>query len=169
MRNRVKLGAMLVGVGLLVCANPGGTVSGVTTAARHADQDGVPSYAFTTLMVSGAVNTDAWDINNHGLIVGHYVAGNVTHGFVANRHGGFRTIDAPGAVFTQARQSTIGVISLARIDLPNDAVLHAYLMGEDGSFTNIDVPARRPPCHATSTRRITLPSRPSSPVTRRPI
>ena len=39
-------------------------------------QDGVPSYAFTTLMVSGAVNTDAWDINNHGVIVGHYVAGN---------------------------------------------------------------------------------------------
>ena len=140
MRNRVKLGAMLVGVGLLVCANPGGTVSGVTTAAHHADQDGVPSYAFTTLMVSGAVNTDAWDINNHGLIVGHYVAGNVTHGFVANRHGGFRTIDAPGAVFTQAtaindRGDIAGTYRLA-----NDAVLHAFLMGEDGSFTNIDVP-----------------------------
>ena len=30
--NRVKLYAMLVGVGLFVCVNAGGSVSGVTTA-----------------------------------------------------------------------------------------------------------------------------------------
>ena len=118
--NRVKLYAMLVGVGLFVCVNPGGTVSGVTTAAQHADQDGVPSYAFTTLMVSGAVNTDAWDINNHGLIVGHYVSGNVTHGFVANRHGGFMTIDAPGAVFTQATAINDRGDIAGTYRLPND-------------------------------------------------
>ena len=33
---RVKLYAVLVGVGLFVGVNPGGTVSGVTTAAQHA-------------------------------------------------------------------------------------------------------------------------------------
>jgi len=139
--NRVKLYAMLVGVGLFVCITPGQTVSGVANAAtEHADRDGVPSYAFTTLMVAGAVNTDAWDINNHGLIVGHYVASNVTHGFVANRHGRFMTIDAPGAVFTQAtaindRGDIAGTYRLA-----SDSVLHAYLRHTDGSFTNIDVP-----------------------------
>ena len=139
--NRGKLFAMLVGVGLFVSLNAGGAVSGVTTAVHHADQDGVPSYAFTTLMVSGAVNTDAWDINNHGVIVGHYVAGNVTHGFVANRHGGFMTIDAPDSVFTQATAINDGGDIAGTYRLPNDSVLHAYLMREDGSFTNIDVPS----------------------------
>ena len=64
--NRVKLYGMFVGIGLFVCVNPGGIVSGADHATQHADPDGVPSYAFTTLIVSGAVNTDAWDINNHG-------------------------------------------------------------------------------------------------------
>ena len=139
--NRGKLCAMLVGVGLFLSLAAGGAVSGVTTAAHHADQDGVPSYVFTTLMVSGAVNTDAWDINNHGVIVGHYVAGNVTHGFVANRHGGFMTIDAPDAVFTQATAINDGGDIAGTYRLPNDSVLHAYLMREDRSFTNIDVPS----------------------------
>ena len=138
--NRVKLYAMLVGVGLFVSLNAGGAVSGVTTAAHHADEDGVPSYAFTTLMVSGAVNTDAWDINSHGVIVGHYVAANVTYGFVATRHGGFMTIDAPGAVFTQATAINDRGDIAGTYRLPNDAVPHAYLLREDGSFTNIDVP-----------------------------
>jgi hypothetical protein len=138
--NRVKPFAMLVGVGLFISLNAGGAVSGVTTALHHADQDGVPSYAFTTLMVSGAVSTDAWDINNHGLFVGHYVAANVTYGFVATRRGGFMTIDAPGAVFTQATAINDRGDIAGTYRLPNDSVLHAYLMREDGSFTNIDVP-----------------------------
>jgi uncharacterized membrane protein len=77
---------------------------------------------------------------NHGVLVGHYVDGAVTHGFVANRHGRFMAFDAPGAVFTQAtaindRGDIAGTYRLA-----NDAVLHAYLRHTDGSFTNIDVP-----------------------------
>ena len=64
----------------------------------------------------------------------------MTHGFVANRHGRFTTIDAPGAVFTQATAINERGDIVGTYRLPNDAVLHAYLRRTDGSFTNIDVP-----------------------------
>ena len=100
----------------------------------------MPSYAFTTLEVSGAASTDAWDINNHGTIVGHYVANGVTHGFVASLHGTYDTIDFPGAVFTQTTAINERGDVAGTYRLPNDSALHAYLMRADGDFTNIDVP-----------------------------
>jgi hypothetical protein len=139
--NSGRLYATVVAIGLVVGVNPGETTATARVdTAQPAHPGGVPSYAFTTLTVSGALNTEAWGINNEGMIVGQYDAGNVTHGFVASTDGMYATVDVLGAVFNQAtgineRNDIVGAYRL-----PNDSVLHAYLMRADGSLTNIDVP-----------------------------
>ena len=55
---------------------------------------------FTTIDVPGASATLPRDINPEGDIVGFYVAGGVTHGFLFVE-GSFTTIDVPGATSTQ--------------------------------------------------------------------
>ena len=121
-------------VALTVLGTGGGRVLQASTV------DGEPTYTFVTLSVPGAANTDAWDINKDGVIVGHYVADSVTHGFVRTADGTYHTLDAPGAVFTQATTINDRSEIAGTYRLPNDTVLHAYLRDADGSFFNIDVP-----------------------------
>jgi uncharacterized membrane protein len=139
--NVVRLYAILASLGLALSATAEeNTVGQGERTDPHAPSGGVPSYAFTTLTVSGAENTDVWDINNRGTIVGHYIASGVTHGFVARLRGTYDTIDFPGAVFTQATAINDRGDIAGTYRLPNDSVLHAYLMQADGNFTNMDVP-----------------------------
>jgi hypothetical protein len=99
-----------------------------------------PSYAFTTLTVPGSTATDAWDINNRGEIVGHYVSDGTTHGFVRSADGSYFTLDAPGAVFTQATTINDRGEVAGTYRLPGDAGLRAFLRTTDGNFAAIDVP-----------------------------
>lgn len=119
---------------LIVC----GTVSGT---ALRAGRVGDPlSYTFVTLSVPGASNTDAWDINNEGVIVGHYLADSVTHGFVRAVSGAYSTLDVPGAVFTQATAINDRAEIAGTYRLPRDSILHAFLRAPNGAFATIDVP-----------------------------
>ena len=56
---------------------------------------------FTTIDYPGAATTTPWGINTRGDIVGQYVLGDVTHGFLLSG-GQFSTIDFPGATYTAA-------------------------------------------------------------------
>ena len=57
---------------------------------------------FTPLVVPGSTQTQAWDINPAGEIVGLYSLAGVFHGFVL-RDEGYVPIDVPGATATRAR------------------------------------------------------------------
>ncbi len=57
---------------------------------------------FTTIEFPGASLTQAWGINPQGDIVGQYVAGGITHGFLLDTQGNFFSIDIPGASSTAA-------------------------------------------------------------------
>ena len=126
--------AAVAAVALILCPSANQAMFGASAT------DGQPTYTFMTLSVPAAVNTDAWDINNDGVIVGHFISDGVTHGFVRIPDGTYYTIDVPGAVFTQAttineRNEIAGTYRFA-----NDPLLHAYLRDIDGNFFNIDVP-----------------------------
>ena len=61
----------------------------------------VPALVFASIDAPGATLTDVNGINDSGAIVGNYVAGGITHGFLLN--GGLYTaLDVPGAVATTA-------------------------------------------------------------------
>jgi uncharacterized membrane protein len=130
----IRMPAALAAMALILCTSADQTMFGAST------KDGEPTYTFVTLAVPGAVSTDAWDINNGGVIVGHYVADGGTHGFVRAADGTYYTIDVPGAVFTQATTISERNEIAGSYRFPNDPVLHAYLRQIDGSFFNIDVP-----------------------------
>jgi len=57
---------------------------------------------FTPLLVPGSNNTQAWDINPAGEIVGFYRTSGVFHGFVL-RDGQYTTFDVPGATASRLR------------------------------------------------------------------
>src|ERR1700730_15792196 len=69
--------------------------AGLLAAASPAS---AAAYSFTTIDVPGAVagSTRGGGINNSGQIVGSFVAGATTHGFL-DTGGSFTTIDVPGA------------------------------------------------------------------------
>src|SRR5437879_3109242 len=74
-----------------------------------------------------------------GTIVGNYVDNNyVTHGFVRSAQGAFATIDAPGALRTQA----LGLTQARVVGFYRDSsrVRHGYVLGPDGKFVTIDAP-----------------------------
>src|SRR5262249_42405148 len=59
--------------------------------------------SFTNIDVPGATTTEAWGINNSGVIVGDYVdGGGIFHGFVKSGDS-FTPVDFPGACGTSAK------------------------------------------------------------------
>jgi hypothetical protein len=78
-------------------------------------------------------------ITSAGTIVGNYVDSNyVTHGFVRSAHGAFASIDAPGALRTQA----LGMTQARVVGFYRDTnrVRHGYVLGPDGKFVTVDAP-----------------------------
>ena len=58
------------------------------------------AFTFTTIDVPGATSTEAFDVNQRGQIVGHYLdTSGADHGFMLYR-GIFTTIDVPSAIGT---------------------------------------------------------------------
>ncbi len=91
------------------------------------------NYSFTTIDVPGAVETNAFGINNSGQIVGEFTASSRAHGFLLSG-GAFTTIDVPGAINTQA----FGINDSGQIAGESDSS-HGFLLS-GGAFTTIDVP-----------------------------
>src|SRR5215472_9095185 len=83
---------------LITCLVSLCAVAGFTLADDKAD-----AFTFTTIDPPGSTFTFPFGINPQGDIVGNYVAGGVTHGFLLHE-GAFTTIDVPGATSTFARR-----------------------------------------------------------------
>src|SRR5262249_27763159 len=81
--------------------------------------------------------TAARGINACGQIVGEYVDGGTTHGYLLSG-GSYLTLDPPGSTFTRA----VGINASGQIvGLYNDTsgVRHGFLLSE-GVYTTLDVP-----------------------------
>ncbi len=103
------------------------------------------AFSFTTIDVPGAIpgSTRAGGINNSGQIVGSFVAGATTHGFL-DTGGSFTTIDMPGASGAGTVASGINDAGQIVGDFQDGTTTHGFLK-VGGSFTPIDVPAPLPP------------------------
>ena len=112
-----------------------GTLLSQPTAATAQD---APQYDFRSIDVPGAVESDAWGINERGDVVGKYfdAAGNV-HGFLL-RGEKFTTIDIKGSEGNSARDiNDLGQIAGNFGD--SAGVEHGYLMTR-GTIREIDFP-----------------------------
>lgn len=91
---------------------------------------------FTTIDYPGATATQPWGMNTRGDIVGYYVSGGVTHGFLLSG-GQFTSIEFPDAIGTEVyainpRGDVGGVYTLA-------GARHGFLLS-GGQFTKVDYP-----------------------------
>ena len=68
----------------------------VAPAAASAASAASAQGRFTTFDVPGATFTGPLDVNDAGVVVGVYVHGGASHGFI-DRRGQFTTLDVPGA------------------------------------------------------------------------
>ena len=102
--------------------------------------DRAESGTFTTIDYPGAATTVVWAINNGGDVVGRYVSGGRTHGFLRTPDGEFTSIDYPGAGFTVAgainnRGDIVGWYTLPA----TPTIRHGFLLS-DGVYTTFDPP-----------------------------
>jgi hypothetical protein len=100
-------------------------------------------YSYVSIQYPDALATSAAGINARGDIVGSYVKGGISHGFVL-RDGAFTTIDVPGAAGTDARGiNPVGDI-VGGYWLPGEppANIHGYLLRRDGTLEYIDYPGQ---------------------------
>jgi uncharacterized membrane protein len=109
----------------------------MTTVAANAER----GRTYTAIDIPGAASTLAQGINSRGDVVGLYVDGSGTHGFVA-RNGSFTTIDYPGAAYTDARgiNARGEIVGSYRMSGEPPVNLHGYLRSKHGEFTPIDFP-----------------------------
>jgi uncharacterized membrane protein len=103
-----------------------------------------PAFDFTTIDVAGATSTSPQGINASGDIVGSYVAGGVTRGFLL-KNGSVETIEVPGAGFTVAHGIGPGGEIVGNYRAPNAAsvVSFGFLRRKDGKFDELSFPGKR--------------------------
>ncbi|GAC1655750.1 MAG: hypothetical protein NVS4B3_20750 [Gemmatimonadaceae bacterium] len=110
------------------------------------DADEVRGRVFTTIDVPGGTFQGALDINDEGAIVGRYMSGPLTFGYIRERTGQFTTIQYPGAPFTVAagindRGDVVGHYSLPQdIRRGKPAIRHGFLFSQ-GTYTSFDPPS----------------------------
>src|SRR5207302_4664 len=103
--------------------------------AGQAKAQGAFNYA--TLDFPGSTATLALGINDHGQIVGSYVAaGGTTHGFLLS-DGSYTTLDYPGATATEARGINKSGQIVGRYFA--GGTYHGFLLS-NGLYTTLDVP-----------------------------
>lgn len=108
---------------------------------------------FVAIDYPGAKNTQAYDINAAGDIVGGYdSADNIGHGFLL-RKGNYTSIDYPGAKWTQARAISPQGWIVGVYTLPNENAVHSFLLLR-GEFYPIDVTGQPHPSPSTYVLRI---------------
>ena len=96
---------------------------------------------YTTIDIPGGSSFQTTlDINDEGVIVGRYLRGGKTYGYLRDETGQFTTIQYPSAVFTVAsgindRGDIVGHYSLPT----SPTVRHGYLL-RNGVFTSFDPP-----------------------------
>lgn len=112
---------------------PAATVRARTSRAPDAT-------TFTSLVVPGATQTFPLDINEHGVIVGRYLSGGRTHGFLRDEAGTFTTVDYPGSSFSVAGAvNDSGAIAGWYVFAAAPTIRHGFLL-KDGAYTSFDPP-----------------------------
>ena len=112
------------------------------------------SVTFTTIFFPGAAATFPLDMNDHGIVVGRYMAAGRTHGFVLDEAGVYTAIDYPGASFTVAGAINDSGTVVGWYILPAaPTVRHGFILDHDvfmafdppgSTFTNpLGINARR--------------------------
>ena len=111
--------------------------SGITFTASERE------YSYFPIVHSGASGTTAMGINARGDVVGGYVEGGISHGFLL-RDGAFTTIDVPGAAGTDARGISPAGDIVGGYWMPGEPMvnIHGYLRHSDGTLEYIDYPAQ---------------------------
>jgi hypothetical protein len=102
---------------------------------------GAGELEFTTIEVPGAMSTQAWGIGPTGDVVGHYVSGDVTLGFLL-QGGTFTPIEFPGASLTEARAISPSGEIVGTYKLPGDAELRwrSFVRSPEGEFRDLAIP-----------------------------
>jgi uncharacterized membrane protein len=91
---------------------------------------------YKTIDYPGAVSTQAWSINDFGIVVGRYRDASTSYGFLY-KDGRFTTITIPGASYVFARGiNNLGDIVGEYVDVNGD--FHGFMLHR-GVVTNIDV------------------------------
>jgi hypothetical protein len=128
---------LLVAAGIVAIAGPMAVGVLHATQAREAD-----AYTVSSIDVPGSTRTVASGIDIAGRVVGYFVDGTGTHGYLYNNTGGnsFSTIDVPGAGWTVAfgisnNGQIVGAFGPA--DAPTGR--HGFLLS-GGSLSTFDVP-----------------------------
>jgi hypothetical protein len=132
------------------------TIQAPSSAARpalleRAETGSGSAFSFKTIDVPGAASTSASGINARGDIVGSYVDGTGSHGYLL-RDGEFTTIDFPGSAGTEARGISPGGEVVGDYWFAGEPAvnLHGYMLTKNGDF----VPVNDPPHINTIVQRI---------------
>jgi hypothetical protein len=96
------------------------------------------SYTFMTIAYPGSSSTFASGIDVAGRVVGYYVDGGVTHGFLLS-NGSYSAIDYPGANWTAAFGVNNGGLIVGAYGPEAESGRHGFLLN-GRSFSSMDVP-----------------------------
>ena len=132
---------------LAACAeNPVGPTSNPSYAANSPSfaRGAASSYTFTRIDVPGATATQPSGINAGGRVVGWYMQGGVTRGFIYDAGAWTTGIVYPGAAFTQLRGigpdgTIVGVYRNAN-EVANPVAFHGFILTTDGVFIQLSFP-----------------------------
>ena len=129
---------------LAACAeNPVGPTSNPSYAANSPSfaRGAASSYTFTRIDVPGATATQPSGINTGGRVVGWYMQGGVTRGFIYDAGAWTTGIVYPGAAFTQLRgigpDGTIVGIYRNANEVANPVAFHGFILTTDGGAAYI--------------------------------
>ena len=118
-------------------------ICGVLVGEGVASTTGEREFSYSPIDYPEAAATTATGVNARGDIVGTYLRGGISHGFVL-RDGAFTTIDVPGAAGTDARGISPAGDIVGGYWLPGEPAvnIHGYLRRPDGSIEYIDYPGQ---------------------------
>lgn len=129
--------AAAVAVTLSGCSDGLG-VSAPPQATLAADANRSVGTTFVSFDPPGSTLTLPTDINARGQIVGRYLGGGKTHGFLREPNGTFTTIDYPNAGFTVAASINNSGAITGWYTLPAaPAIRHGFLL-RHGTYTSFD-------------------------------